>query len=109
MPFIAFPFESTRIMLDYRSRQYELDYSLQASCMQFLNTYNYNGYGSMPDFDYIIPNNGIKITFKYGLSEVQIDSTSWSSCGPELRKLFRIYHRQFIKKGLFAYSETHGI
>lgn len=109
MAFTTFPFESTRIMLDYRTRQYDLDFSIQASTMEFLNTFNWNGVGHMPDFDYTVPGNLATLTYKYGNGEVQINGTPWSSCGSEPKRLFRIYQRQFVKKGLLTYSEVYGL
>lgn len=110
MPSLPSPIETTEIMLNYRSKQYDLDHAWNTACWYWLNNYNWNGIGGMPDYDYIVPDgSGIKITYKAGNGEIYVDGNSWSGQSPDQRQLFRTYERQFIREGLRKYSEVYGI
>lgn len=110
MPATVTPLEVTQIILDYRTRYYEINHNWAQSTYNFLNTYNYNGTGAMPDFAYNIPDgSGDSIQYTNGDGEIKINGTLFSSLNWESKIKFFKWQRQFIKRGIVEYSHTYNI
>lgn len=88
---------------DLQNKQYRAD-----SAFTMLDTYNWNGSGSMPTHSWKAPTGRI-FTFSPGLGELEYDGAVYSVINSQKKKEFFQYLPRFIAECMKNYDLTYGL
>ena len=111
MPAPAYPRIKTLTQLDDHTVEIQTKDNRAAAIFLDLSIYDYDPVTAthpMPDFDYIVPTNQKKITYKNANGEMYYDSTPYSSMNSSQKVVFWQWIDKAIVFGMKNYDKNYG-